>query len=113
MSLHPAVDRCGSPAPRSHRRAQSRDDIERRTKRREKNRVAAQRSRNRQTQRADQLHEAYECLVQQNRLLKKEVQLLLEEQRCLADSLKLHEPLCPVLNGTVLPGTRPAEGLPL
>ena len=36
---------------------QSSDDDERRLKRREKNRVAAQRSRKRQTQRADELHE--------------------------------------------------------
>lgn len=36
---------------------QSGDDDERRLKRREKNRVAAQRSRKRQTQRADELHE--------------------------------------------------------
>lgn len=36
---------------------QSGEDNERRLKRREKNRVAAQRSRKRQTQRADELHE--------------------------------------------------------
>uniref|UniRef100_A0AAY5EV88 BZIP domain-containing protein n=1 Tax=Electrophorus electricus TaxID=8005 RepID=A0AAY5EV88_ELEEL len=69
-----------------------------RMKRREKNRVAAQRSRKRQTQRADELHEAYECLEQQNSLLKKEVQVLLEEQKRLAEALQSHEPLCPVLN---------------
>lgn len=36
---------------------QSSDDEEKKLKRREKNRVAAQRSRKRQTQRADELHE--------------------------------------------------------
>lgn len=36
---------------------QSSDDEDKRLKRREKNRVAAQRSRKRQTQRADELHE--------------------------------------------------------
>uniref|UniRef100_A0AAY5EGQ2 BZIP domain-containing protein n=1 Tax=Electrophorus electricus TaxID=8005 RepID=A0AAY5EGQ2_ELEEL len=77
---------------------QSSDDDEKRMKRREKNRVAAQRSRKRQTQRADELHEAYECLEQQNSLLKKEVQVLLEEQKRLAEALQSHEPLCPVLN---------------
>uniref|UniRef100_A0AAY5EE62 BZIP domain-containing protein n=1 Tax=Electrophorus electricus TaxID=8005 RepID=A0AAY5EE62_ELEEL len=76
----------------------SSDDDEKRMKRREKNRVAAQRSRKRQTQRADELHEAYECLEQQNSLLKKEVQVLLEEQKRLAEALQSHEPLCPVLN---------------
>lgn len=165
---------------------QSGDDDDRRLKRREKNRVAAQRSRKRQTQRADELHEvqsdntwvgswrkclwgtlyacglglmctviqvwlgfgrdfvvlwvcgygakcmfkknqywfmckmsflskclsmqAYECLQQQNSLLKKEVQLLLEEQRCLAEALKLHEPQCPVLNSSNLSTSRPSDG---
>ncbi len=37
--------------------SQSSDDEEKRFKRREKNRVAAQRSRKKQTQRADELHE--------------------------------------------------------
>uniref|UniRef100_A0A671NP01 Basic leucine zipper transcriptional factor ATF-like 3 n=1 Tax=Sinocyclocheilus anshuiensis TaxID=1608454 RepID=A0A671NP01_9TELE len=70
------------------------DDDEKRLKRREKNRVAAQRSRKRQTQRADELHEVYECLEQENSLLRKEVQLLIEEQQRLTDALKAHEPLC-------------------
>ncbi|XP_058246836.1 basic leucine zipper transcriptional factor ATF-like 3 isoform X1 [Hemibagrus wyckioides] len=121
MSLHTAPECCESPGLHLYRRSLSEDDSQRRLKRREKNRVAAQRSRKRQTQRADELHEdlsecvsfqAYECLEQQNSLLKKEVQLLLEEQRCLADALKLHEPLCPVLNSSVLPGARPSDGLP-
>ncbi|XP_026070449.1 basic leucine zipper transcriptional factor ATF-like 3 isoform X1 [Carassius auratus] len=80
------------------RKSESSDDDEKRLKRREKNRVAAQRSRKRQTQRADELHEAYECLEQENSLLRKEVQILIEEQQRLTDALKAHEPLCPVLN---------------
>ncbi|KAB5517263.1 hypothetical protein PHYPO_G00187660 [Pangasianodon hypophthalmus] len=112
MSVHRAADCCEAPLLRFHRRSESGDDDERRLKRREKNRVAAQRSRKRQTQRADELHEAYECLEQQNSLLKKEVQLLLEEQRCLAEALKLHEPLCPVLNSNILPTPRAADGIP-
>lgn len=56
--------------------------------------------------------QAYECLEQQNSVLKKEVQLLLEEQRCLAEALKLHEPLCPVLNSSILPTPRPTDGPP-
>uniref|UniRef100_A0A3B1IE97 Basic leucine zipper transcription factor, ATF-like 3 n=1 Tax=Astyanax mexicanus TaxID=7994 RepID=A0A3B1IE97_ASTMX len=86
--------------PLSQSHCRSSDDDERRLKRREKNRVAAQRSRKRQTQRADELHEAYECLEQQNSLLKKEVQLLLEEQKCLSEALQSHEPLCPILNSS-------------
>ncbi|XP_078799206.1 basic leucine zipper transcriptional factor ATF-like 3 isoform X4 [Oryzias latipes] len=47
-------------------------DEGRRLKRREKNRVAAQRSRKRQMQRADLLHEACELLEQRNKSLKRE-----------------------------------------
>lgn len=43
-------------------------------------------------------NQVYECLEQENSLLRKEVQLLLEEQQRLKDALKAHEPLCPVLN---------------
>ncbi|XP_066533787.1 basic leucine zipper transcriptional factor ATF-like 3 [Hoplias malabaricus] len=91
------------------RRSESSDDDERKLKRREKNRVAAQRSRKRQTQRADELHEAYESLEQQNCLLKKEVQLLLEEQKCLVEALQLHEPLCTIQNSSVLSMARSIE----
>ncbi|XP_056620807.1 basic leucine zipper transcriptional factor ATF-like 3 [Triplophysa dalaica] len=95
-----------TPSLRLFRKSESSDDEEKRLKRREKNRVAAQRSRRRQTQRADELHEAYECLEQENSLLKKEVQLLIEEQQRLTEALKAHEPLCPVLNCGMTPTTR-------
>ncbi|KAM9552037.1 basic leucine zipper transcriptional factor ATF-like 3 isoform 2-T9 [Salvelinus alpinus] len=72
------------------------EDDDWRLKRRDNNRVAAQKSRKRQTQRADELHKAYECLDQKNRRLKKEVQFLSEEQRRLTEALKAHEPLCPI-----------------
>uniref|UniRef100_A0A8B9JUP0 BZIP domain-containing protein n=1 Tax=Astyanax mexicanus TaxID=7994 RepID=A0A8B9JUP0_ASTMX len=98
--------------PNKFKRLKSSDDDERRLKRREKNRVAAQRSRKRQTQRADELHEAYECLEQQNSLLKKEVQLLLEEQKCLSEALQSHEPLCPILNSSALPAARTNDAIP-
>ncbi|KAG9282577.1 basic leucine zipper transcriptional factor ATF-like 3 [Astyanax mexicanus] len=101
-----------APSARSCLRSESSDDDERRLKRREKNRVAAQRSRKRQTQRADELHEAYECLEQQNSLLKKEVQLLLEEQKCLSEALQSHEPLCPILNSSALPAARTNDAIP-
>ncbi|XP_030628064.1 basic leucine zipper transcriptional factor ATF-like 3 [Chanos chanos] len=91
------------------RRSESSDDDDKRLKRREKNRVAAQRSRKRQTQRADELHEAYECLEQENSSLRKEVQLLIEEQRLLTEALKAHEPLCPVLNCSINTAHRAKE----
>ncbi|XP_070782534.1 basic leucine zipper transcriptional factor ATF-like 3 [Enoplosus armatus] len=70
----------------------------RRLKRREKNRVAAQKSRKRQTQRADILHEACELLEQRNRELRREVDSLSEEQRLLAEALRTHEPFCPIMH---------------
>ncbi|KAI9547368.1 hypothetical protein NQZ68_018597 [Dissostichus eleginoides] len=49
------------------------EDEGRTMKKREKNRVAAQKSRKRQTQRADLLHETCELLEQRNRKLRREV----------------------------------------
>ncbi|AWP20421.1 putative basic leucine zipper transcriptional factor ATF-like 3-like [Scophthalmus maximus] len=60
-----------------------REDEGRRLKRREKNRVAAQKSRKRQTRRADLLHE---------------VDSLSEEQRLLVEALTAHEPQCPIMH---------------
>ncbi|KAG5846591.1 basic leucine zipper transcriptional factor ATF-like 3 [Anguilla anguilla] len=77
---------------------ESSEDDGKKMKRREKNRVAAQRSRKKQTQKADLLHKEFECLEQENSLLKKEVQALREEQRSLTEALEAHEPLCPFLH---------------
>nr|XP_046228798.1 basic leucine zipper transcriptional factor ATF-like 3 isoform X2 [Scatophagus argus] len=74
------------------------EDGDRRLKRREKNRVAAQKSRKRQTQRADLLHAACELLEQRNRKLKREVDSLFEEQRLLNEALRAHEPFCPIMH---------------
>uniref|UniRef100_A0A3P8T6W5 BZIP domain-containing protein n=1 Tax=Amphiprion percula TaxID=161767 RepID=A0A3P8T6W5_AMPPE len=61
------------------------EDEGRRLKRREKNRVAAQKSRKRQTQRADLLHEVkYHCID--------------KEQHLLTEVLRAHEPLCPIMH---------------
>ncbi|XP_036405060.1 basic leucine zipper transcriptional factor ATF-like 3 [Megalops cyprinoides] len=79
-------------------KSESSEDDDRKLKRREKNRVAAQRSRKKQTQKADELHEEFECLEQENSLLRKEVQTLREEQRRLTEALKAHEPLCPIMH---------------
>ncbi|XP_055362473.1 basic leucine zipper transcriptional factor ATF-like 3 isoform X1 [Betta splendens] len=58
------------------------EDEGKRLQRREKNRVAAQKSRKRQTQRADLLHQTCELLEQRNRKLRSEVpySLLLKPQ---------------------------------
>ncbi|CAL1586214.1 unnamed protein product [Knipowitschia caucasica] len=74
------------------------EDEGRKMKRREKNRVAAQKSRKRQMLRADQLHEACEYLEQKNRKLRKEVDSLSEEQRLLSEALCSHEACCPIMH---------------
>nr|XP_020442269.1 basic leucine zipper transcriptional factor ATF-like 3 isoform X1 [Monopterus albus]XP_020442270.1 basic leucine zipper transcriptional factor ATF-like 3 isoform X1 [Monopterus albus] len=74
------------------------EDEDRRLKKREKNRVAAQKSRKRQMQRADLLHEACELLEQRNRKLRREVDSLSEEQRLLTEALRAHEPFCSTMH---------------
>uniref|UniRef100_A0A3Q3X687 BZIP domain-containing protein n=1 Tax=Mola mola TaxID=94237 RepID=A0A3Q3X687_MOLML len=81
------------------------EDEERRLQRREKNRVAAQKSRKRQTQRADLLHEACELLEQRNRQLRREVDSLSEEHRLLSEVLRAHEPLSPIMPCSVASST--------
>ncbi|XP_005348932.1 basic leucine zipper transcriptional factor ATF-like 3 isoform X1 [Microtus ochrogaster] len=76
---------------------QSPEDDDRKVRRREKNRVAAQRSRKKQTQKADKLHEEYECLEQENTVLRREISKLKEELRHLSEALKEHEKMCPLL----------------
>ncbi|XP_028997354.1 basic leucine zipper transcriptional factor ATF-like 3 isoform X2 [Betta splendens] len=74
------------------------EDEGKRLQRREKNRVAAQKSRKRQTQRADLLHQTCELLEQRNRKLRSEVDSLSEEQRLLTEALRAHEPFCPIMH---------------
>ncbi|XP_031523829.1 basic leucine zipper transcriptional factor ATF-like isoform X1 [Papio anubis] len=85
----------------------SSDDV-RRVQRREKNRIAAQKSRQRQTQKADTLHlmlepglmsKAVESedLEKQNAALRKEIKQLTEELKYFTSVLNSHEPLCSVL----------------
>ncbi|XP_029352514.1 basic leucine zipper transcriptional factor ATF-like isoform X2 [Echeneis naucrates] len=62
--------------------------------RREKNRIAAQKSRMRQTQKADSLHLESENLEKLNAALRKEVKQLKEEAKYLTSVLSSHEPHC-------------------
>ncbi|XP_026885933.1 basic leucine zipper transcriptional factor ATF-like [Electrophorus electricus] len=71
----------------------STDDM-RKVMRREKNRIAAQKSRMRQTQKADSLHLESESLEKENAALRKEVKRLTEEAKYLSTVLSNHEPLC-------------------
>ncbi|XP_032145071.1 basic leucine zipper transcriptional factor ATF-like 3 isoform X2 [Sapajus apella] len=83
--------------PPWRRLAWSPEDDDRKVRRREKNRVAAQRSRKKQTQKADKLHEEYECLEQENTMLRREIGKLTEELKHLTEALKEHEKMCPLL----------------
>uniref|UniRef100_A0A8C5MJI5 Basic leucine zipper transcriptional factor ATF-like n=1 Tax=Leptobrachium leishanense TaxID=445787 RepID=A0A8C5MJI5_9ANUR len=78
--------------------SQGSDVCDRKVRRREKNRVAAQRSRKKQTQKADKLHEEYESLEQENASLKKEIGKLTDELKHLSQMLKDHEQICPYLH---------------
>ncbi|XP_054474989.1 basic leucine zipper transcriptional factor ATF-like isoform X1 [Anoplopoma fimbria] len=73
---------------------QSSSDDAKKVMRREKNRIAAQKSRMRQTQKADSLHLESENLEKENAALRKEVKQLTEEAKYLSSVLSSHEPLC-------------------
>ncbi|XP_040467724.1 kinetochore-associated protein NSL1 homolog isoform X1 [Falco naumanni] len=79
----------------------SHEEDDRKVRRREKNRVAAQRSRKKQTQKADKLHEEYETLEQENTSLKREIGKLTDEMKHLSEVLKDHEKICPLLHCTM------------
>ncbi|CAM9832069.1 unnamed protein product [Lampetra fluviatilis] len=66
----------------------------RRGTRREKNRVAAQKSRQKQTQRADILHQESETLEQENAALRREIESLRVELHSLDALLRQHEARC-------------------
>ncbi|KAM6915089.1 basic leucine zipper transcriptional factor ATF-like 3 [Xenentodon cancila] len=77
---------------------------------REKNRAAAQKSRKRQTQRVDLLHEACELLEKKNRKLRREVDSLSEEQNLLAEALRAHEPFCLLMHGSFASSSLQPDG---
>ncbi|XP_067877998.1 basic leucine zipper transcriptional factor ATF-like 3 [Heterodontus francisci] len=69
-------------------------------RRREKNRIAAQKSRQKQTQRADCLHQEYEQLERENASLKKEIQTLRDELKQWKQVVQQHETQCALLTAT-------------
>ncbi|XP_034632231.1 basic leucine zipper transcriptional factor ATF-like 2 [Trachemys scripta elegans] len=89
---------------------------EKKLKRRQKNRAAAQRSRQKHTEKADELHQQHEQLEQNNTALKKEIEALKEELNYWNQMLKDHESTCPGMLTPSLPTQAPllhwlAEGL--
>uniref|UniRef100_A0A3B3RVI8 Basic leucine zipper transcriptional factor ATF-like n=1 Tax=Paramormyrops kingsleyae TaxID=1676925 RepID=A0A3B3RVI8_9TELE len=79
--------------PRWTDRQDSMDDVKK-VMRREQNRVAAQKSRMWQTQKADSLRLESEKLERENAVLGREVNQLTEEAKCLSAVLSHHQPLC-------------------
>ncbi|XP_054457527.1 uncharacterized protein batf2 [Anoplopoma fimbria] len=63
-------------------------------KRQEKNRHAARKSRRKQTERADELHEELQCLEQSNSAFKKEIAALKKDLHLYTTALEHHKPLC-------------------
>ncbi|XP_017283492.1 flocculation protein FLO11 [Kryptolebias marmoratus] len=64
------------------------------TKKREKNRDAARKSRRKQTERADELHEELQSLEQSNSALHKEIAALRKDLHFYETSLERHKPYC-------------------
>ncbi|KAF7706357.1 basic leucine zipper transcriptional factor ATF-like [Silurus meridionalis] len=62
--------------------------------RRQRNRDAARKSRKKQTERADVLHEELQTLERSNSALVKEISELQKELHCYTTALKEHEPHC-------------------
>ncbi|XP_053330969.1 basic leucine zipper transcriptional factor ATF-like [Spea bombifrons] len=94
-----------SSSPSPGNRQDSSDDVKR-VQRREKNRLAAQKSRQRQTQKADALHIESESLERLNCALRREIRFLREELKYLTSVLSSHQPLC-VLSATKQPAFQP------
>ncbi|KAH0620484.1 hypothetical protein JD844_021001 [Phrynosoma platyrhinos] len=86
-----------SQASSSSSKQESSDDM-RKVQRREKNRIAAQKSRQRQTQKADTLHLESEDLERQNAALRREIKQLREELTHFSTVLNLHETRCSILH---------------
>ncbi|KAM6159412.1 basic leucine zipper transcriptional factor ATF-like 2 [Rhynchocyon petersi] len=85
-------------------------ECQRQQRKKQKNRAAAQRNRQRHTDKADTLHQQQECLEKHNRALQKEILALHRELAWWEQVLHLHQRLCPV--DSAPPGSPgPHEGL--
>ncbi|XP_074129627.1 basic leucine zipper transcriptional factor ATF-like 2 [Sminthopsis crassicaudata] len=69
-------------------------EADRQLKRRERNRVAAQRSRHKHTEKADGLHQEHEWLEKANQVLRKEIRSLQAEVKGWLRTLEEHQRVC-------------------
>ncbi|XP_051049721.1 basic leucine zipper transcriptional factor ATF-like 2 isoform X1 [Phodopus roborovskii] len=72
------------------------EECQKQLKKKQKNRLAAQRSRQKHTDKADALHQQHESLEKHNHALRKEIQVLQDELARWGRTLHLHERLCRV-----------------
>uniref|UniRef100_A0A8C0AM64 Basic leucine zipper transcriptional factor ATF-like 2 n=1 Tax=Bos mutus grunniens TaxID=30521 RepID=A0A8C0AM64_BOSMU len=73
---------------------QDAEEHQRQLRKKQKNRAAAQRSRQKHTNKADALHQQHESLEKQNHALRKEIQALQAELAWWTQALHVHERLC-------------------
>ncbi|XP_068569624.1 basic leucine zipper transcriptional factor ATF-like 2 [Cebidichthys violaceus] len=76
--------------------------------RQEKNRNAARKSRRKQTERADELHEELQCLERSNSEIKKEIAALKNDLQLYTTALEHHEPFCCLKDSASSSTTRPS-----
>ncbi|EQB77749.1 basic leucine zipper transcription factor, ATF-like protein [Camelus ferus] len=97
------------------------EELQRQLKKKQKNRAAAQRSRQKHTNKADALHQQHESLEKHNHALRKEIQALQAELAWWSQTLHMHERLCPMDCATCLvpvspgcwgPAERPPSPVP-
>uniref|UniRef100_A0A8C6LZD7 Basic leucine zipper ATF-like transcription factor 2 n=1 Tax=Nothobranchius furzeri TaxID=105023 RepID=A0A8C6LZD7_NOTFU len=81
------------------------------TKRRQKNRDAARKSRRKQTERADELHEEFQQLERENSALLKEIALLKKDVQRYEAALEHHRPHCRLV-ASQLGSCRPSSPRP-
>ncbi|KAB0404106.1 hypothetical protein E2I00_008859, partial [Balaenoptera physalus] len=72
------------------------EEHQRQLKKKQNNRAAAQRSRQKHTNKADALHQQHESLEKRNHTLRKEIQALQAELAWWSRTLHTHERLCPM-----------------
>ncbi|XP_022447238.1 basic leucine zipper transcriptional factor ATF-like 2 isoform X1 [Monodon monoceros] len=72
------------------------EEHQRQLKKKQNNRAAAQRSRQKHTNKADALHQQHESLEKHNHTLRKEIQALQAELAWWSRTLHMHERLCPM-----------------
>ncbi|KAK5610837.1 hypothetical protein CRENBAI_025524 [Crenichthys baileyi] len=100
-----STEECSSSISALEREGEGNQPRPRGTKRREKNRNAARKSRRKQTERADELHEELQCLEKSNSALQKEIAALKKDLRLYETALERHKPHCRLKDS----GSSPAE----